>query len=329
MDERNKLVFSAKHVLSIQKEQTPIPPMLTSKDDHLVLQALPAWKPLTPEDAESVECFVFFMGWQRSGHSIIGSLLDGHPNAIIAHEFFLFNHWEKSAHSLNRSALFNKLYKNSFTNAQSGWRTWQNNQKGYNLELPNSWQGKFRRLRVIGDKTGGEVTKMFHDKPKMFQFILKGLQRQVKVPIKVINVVRNPFDMIATLTLYRGANSSVVKVNATEQNKFQDLQILKKAAKDITYRAVAIHQMEKKYDLDLLRIYSEDFVRDPKAVMSEVCRFLRQQCTIDYLQQCAEKAFKTISKSRYLVEWDPAIVSFIEELTRTFSFFNRYSFNKD
>ena len=27
-----------------------------------------------------------FIGYPRSGHSLIGSLLDVHPNAIVAHE---------------------------------------------------------------------------------------------------------------------------------------------------------------------------------------------------------------------------------------------------
>ena len=318
--------FSFKHVLSVGTEQTPTAyKSLPEKEES----SQPHWKPLSPENVADVETFVFFMGWQRSGHSIIGSLLDGHPDVIIAHEFFLFQQWERLSRMRNRTTIFNKLYKNSFSNAQAGWRSWKNNQKGYNLELPNSWQGRFRKLRVIGDKTGGEVTKKHYENPKEFHFILVGIQKVVKVPIKVINVVRNPFDMIATLTLYRGGDSTATKVNATENNKFNDLAILKKATKDITYRAVALHQIQTKYELDLLRVYSEDFIRTPKAVMSEICHFLGLQCTEEYLQQCADKAFTTVSKSRYLVEWDPAIVSFVEQLTHTFSFFNRYSFDKD
>src|SRR6056297_1246638 len=34
----------------------------------------------------AVEAFVQFVGFPRSGHSLIGSVLDAHPHAIISHE---------------------------------------------------------------------------------------------------------------------------------------------------------------------------------------------------------------------------------------------------
>lgn len=39
----------------------------------------------TPDFA-SVRTFVLFVGYPRSGHSLIGSIMDAHPNIIIAHE---------------------------------------------------------------------------------------------------------------------------------------------------------------------------------------------------------------------------------------------------
>ena len=41
-----------------------------------------------------VHCFLFFVGYARSGHSIIASMLDAHPNVVIAHEYALFVKWE-------------------------------------------------------------------------------------------------------------------------------------------------------------------------------------------------------------------------------------------
>jgi hypothetical protein len=37
-------------------------------------------------DFSSVRTFVLFVGYPRSGHSLIGSIMDAHPNIIIAHE---------------------------------------------------------------------------------------------------------------------------------------------------------------------------------------------------------------------------------------------------
>ena len=41
-----------------------------------------------------VHCFLFFVGYARSGHSIIASMLDAHPNVVIAHKYALFVNWE-------------------------------------------------------------------------------------------------------------------------------------------------------------------------------------------------------------------------------------------
>src|SRR3989344_1389974 len=37
-------------------------------------------------DFSSVRTFILFVGYPRSGHSLIGSIMDAHPNIIIAHE---------------------------------------------------------------------------------------------------------------------------------------------------------------------------------------------------------------------------------------------------
>ena len=282
--------------------------------------------PLTPKDMASIETFTFFVGWQRSGHSIIGSLLDGHPDVVIAHELFLFSNLYK--YSFDRTDLFNKLFENSFCNSQSyGARSSFHSEKGYNLELANSWQGRFRELKVIGDKTAGDVTNVYDNKPQSFYLYLYRLRQLVTVPLKAINVVRNPFDMIATLTLYRGSNTTDMKVEATEENKYDNPAILRKATKDILRKATALYEIERTLDLDMLRIHSEDFVRAPKEVMSRLCQFLGLQCSEEYLQQCADKTFKTVSRSRHLVKWDPAMISIINEVIHTLDFFKRYSFD--
>ena len=35
---------------------------------------------------DNVQTYCVFIGYPRSGHSLVGSLLDAHPNVIIAHE---------------------------------------------------------------------------------------------------------------------------------------------------------------------------------------------------------------------------------------------------
>ena len=304
-------------------------PYIPEVDDVAIPRLYSGYKPLTQQDLDGVEAFVFFVGWQRSGHSIIGSLLDSHPDVMIAHEFFLFSHLHDLLYRNNsRTIIFNRLAANSFQDSRFGARSHYHNEKGYNLRVPNSWQGRFRTLKVIGDKTAGDVTAKYAENSTLFGQYMKHLKDVVRVTVKVINVVRNPFDMIATLALYRGSSIRNMKFDATVNNKFDDLQLLRQVTKFVLGKARSIQEMEgKNYDWELMRMYSEDFIRDPRATMTDLCTFLGLDCEEDYLQQCVEKTFKSTSKSRYLVKWDSDTVAEVEETIKKIPFLRRYSYN--
>ena len=163
---------------------------------------------LKGSDINDVHSFVLFIGWPRSCHSIIGSMLDAHPNMIVAHEFFLFKKLiENEQLGLNRTRLYEELYHNSFRNIQqNGWRDSGHNKKGYTLSIDKSWQGRFTHLKVIGDKSGGTSVKMYMKDSDVFKRLYQSLTDTVEVPIKVLQVFRNPLDMIATVTLYAGSS---------------------------------------------------------------------------------------------------------------------------
>lgn len=317
-----------------KEEQMNLNHSNTSQDDYFINPYHNSYLPLMHEDIDSVEAFVFFAGWQRSGHSIIGSLLDGHPDVVIAHEFFLFTHLhqlsDRRASITYRTRLYNQLAANSFRQANFGDRSNLQNKKGYNLKLSLSWQGCYRRLRVIGDKCAGDVTNYYRWNTQTFPAHIYRLKSIVGVPLKVIKVIRNPYDMIATLSLYRGSPINDVKVEASAENKYDNQEIIQSAADTIIDKAYYLHLMEQEdYDWEMIRVYSEDFIRNPKEIMGTICRFLTLDCTEDYLQQCADKTFKSVSKSREVIVWDPAVKTLVENAIRDIPFFNRYSFDSD
>jgi len=51
--------------------------LCTHKGDSLAMEEA---------DFSKLRNFVLFVGYPRSGHSLVGSLIDAHPHAIIAHE---------------------------------------------------------------------------------------------------------------------------------------------------------------------------------------------------------------------------------------------------
>ena len=268
------------------------------------------------------------MGWPRSCHSIIGSMLDAHPNVIVAHEYFLFNKLVGHPELVTRKLLYNQLYNNSYANARKGWRTTKQTQKGYSLSIDSSWQGRFTTLRVIGDKCGGDMTRMYHKSSAQLRRVYRRLKANVKVPIKVLQVVRNPFDMIATMALYRGSGVKNVKVNATKTHKYSDGRVTNGAIKSVLDISKAVMRMIPDLGLSPLEVHCEDLIADPAKTLSDICRFLDLECPADYLKMCVDKTFKTVSESRHTVDWDPNTLPSLINNVKKFPFFLRYSFYK-
>ena len=284
------------------------------------------WRPLYRSDVDSIKSFLIFIGWPRSCHSIIGSMLDAHPNVIVAHEFFLFQQLSEDKQLSNRNILYNELYKNSYLSAMNGWRNSSNTQKGYSLYIDGSWQGRFTELKVIGDKCGGDSTRMYSQDSAQFKVLYQLLRANVKVPIKVLQVIRNPLDMIATLTLYRGSGIPEVKVNATVSHKYNNLTLLREATESTLEIANALFRMVPDVRLSPLQVYCEDLIAHPTETITNICHFLNLKCSSEFLQMCADKTFKNTSASRHLVEWNLDMLPPLIKKIKSFPFFHRYSF---
>lgn len=99
--------------------------------------------------------FVLFLASPRSGHSLIGSLLDAHPNAMIANEADIFGVYARDPSHQTRSTLFNRLINNSLSCGIAG-----RFQTGYDYTVPGAYTGQWRcRIDVIGDKKGGNLQR--------------------------------------------------------------------------------------------------------------------------------------------------------------------------
>ena len=74
---------------------------------------------------DGVQTFVLFIGHARSGHSLIGAILDAHPEIIISHEYNAISKWDdnktKSSDKL-KTRLFYDLHSFSQFQAMFGNR---------------------------------------------------------------------------------------------------------------------------------------------------------------------------------------------------------------
>ena len=293
------------------------------------------YKPLTKEELDGIESFVLFIGYARSGHSIIGSMMDAHPDIMIAHEYFIFKKWNEQKKLgidlLNKDKLLNELYKKSFSDQSEGLRTAGSITKGYTLQVKNSWQGRFRNLRVIGDKSGGTTSLIFHQSPQTTTKHFQEMVKTVGIPIKLFHVIRNPYDIIATEALYRDGPNHNVKSDYNETHKMDNSKGLWFAARYLFDCVSAVHQIKNDWKLtddNLLEIYSEEFLVNPKPVIQSICTFLNLDCPAGYVQQCYDKTYKKVSRTRDRVVWPADLREWIESSMKKYDFLRGYSFDR-
>ena len=101
---------------------------------------------------DGVETFLMFIGYPRSSHSLVGALLDAHPQIIIANEYHIVNKWDIYRDDALRSSgmqkylLFYNLHSISTWQATFGSRAKEpafldDGINSYNV--PGAWQGSF------------------------------------------------------------------------------------------------------------------------------------------------------------------------------------------
>lgn len=306
---------------------------------HTKVSADRNFVPLATEQVQAVEKFVFFTGYPRSGHSIFGSFMDAHPNIALSYAFFLFRGLllkpgeEGNIDGLlqNKTLFFNAIYERSYRYSVISSKK---GKKGYTLDIPGSWSGKFdHHLKVIGDKSALPTTLGYSTTtPTRFKTRYDCLQDSVGIPLLGIHVVRNPFDMISTHTLYKGLGFAWKSDNAsnwTVQNKYRNKKLQKEVVDFFFGKAQAMKEMVPLCGMKILDVHNEDLVKNPRRELQRMCQFLEVDCPESYLEACESKAYKHVSRTRDLLYWPPDLRAQVEENIERYSFFRGYTFEDD
>lgn len=286
--------------------------------------------PLSRKDIKDVRTFVLFVGFARSGHSIVGTLMDAHPDIIIAHEYNVLKSIKKELRN-DPLPLFNHLYRNSYNNAMAGWRSRKKSQKGYNLSMSgDTWQGRVHSLRVIGDKAAGMAAQEYatdHTKCTYLVAKMKGLG----ISARAIRVLRNPYDIIATRILYKslGKRGILLAKNTSEVAKYKHPTTSEAEIRRFFGLVSHVNGMIAECHLPVLDVRLSDLVSQPRSVVREICAAMGVECSQDYFDSCAGKVFKTLSKTRSLVKWPPKHIDIVAQKISRYPEFSRYSYNSD
>jgi len=248
---------------------------------------------------DAVETCCAFVGYARSGGTLLASLLDAHPDMVVSHE---------------RDAL--RLLHYGFSRDQIYWlilardRDFTSNGRqwsGYDYTVPNQWQGRFRKLRVIGDKEAGFTTKRLGRHPELIQ----RLRETVGTRVRLIHLVRNPYDLITTSWKKRAG------VDLPGSVKYY-------------FYLAQINEGLKRYldDDELIELRHESLVADPRGNLARLCKFLGVECLEDYPDDCAGVVFDSPRKTRHTAEWSDELIREVESRMEPFEILRGYRYDE-
>ena len=192
---------------------------------------------------DQVHSFVIFVGHAHSGHSIIGALLDAHPEVAISNEMnvpkLILDH------DLNEETLQKLVLSHTLNHS-----LWVNT--GYKYHVENAYQGKTRFPKVLGDKKGGGSTRIIRNNP----WVLDRLHEIFADKLKFINVVRNPKDNIAAFAHYWG-----------------DTEVTQKHVDRYLENLETTTEIEKRFPNHFFRLEHSDFIENPVNEYMKILHF--------------------------------------------------------
>jgi hypothetical protein len=241
-----------------------------------------------------VERYVMFIGYPRSAHTLVGFLIDAHPNAIVASQISGLKYLK---HGFSNRQIFYVLQQNSRRVARVG-RQW----RPYSYAVPNQWQGRFDKLKVVGDCTG--MTRLRRN-PAQLQSLQSALG---SIKLNLIHCIRNPYDNISTM-------------------KMRSQRTLEEAVDAYFSMCGTVEQIKGQFGASVYDLRHESLVGDPAGALKDLCGYLELSASETYYQNCAGIVHKSPHKSRTEVPWNPELIDSVKSQMSRFSFLSGYSYD--
>lgn len=270
--------------------------------------------------------FVQFIGFPRSGHSLIGSILDAHPQAVVSHELDAMGLIKKG---ISGRLLYALIVENSaaFSRSERYWN-------GFSYAVPGQHNGRTEELAVIGDKKGDWAVRWFAEDPRL----VGAAYDAVGARCRWVLVTRHPLDNIATMSLRKNRTYDKLRIASEDSDAFraqlavaQDAGAVAAAARDDMIDdyeglCLGIERMQAAIpEADRVHVVYEHFVKHPESEIRRLCRFLGLDSDEGYVAACSSIVRDSPNKSRTAVAWTDAQLERVLSLTRSFSFLHTYA----
>ena len=132
----------------------------------------------------------------------------------------------------------------------------------------------------------------------------------MEVPVRLVHVVRNPFDNIATMS---------VRFHVDLDEAAERYFALARAAADIRSRTG---------EGEWLDVRHEDLIADPAPWHARLCELVGLDADEGYVRDCAGIIYRRPHQSRYEQPWTPELVERVEQRMAGLPFFEGYRYDE-
>lgn len=248
-----------------------------------------------------VKVYSVFVGHARSGGSIVGALLDAHPNMIVSDEVDALQYIPTG---FSREQIFQILVDRSQIQERKGRSKAGRGGKQYSYYVPGQYHGRADPLLAIGDSKAGFSTQRIGRDPGLVEALA---QRMQPAEVRFVHIVRNPYDTISTMNVRSGR-----PLTGGIERYFENCRAL-----DWMWRNLGPSQMH------LVR--HEELVADPHNTLRALCGFLGLEAPQSYLDACAGILYQAPAKSRKRVSWDAQLTTEVARRIEAYDFLHGYT----
>lgn len=261
--------------------------------------------PSSPQEIEAARYRVLrnyhiFAGFQDSPYLTLSSLLDMHPDTIVAHNVA---YQDVILEGVDRVPFFKSLLEDARAQVRR-----EDVPEGFvKIKQKGLWHGMQRFIYTVGSATQvGSAGARFSGNPDL----LDKLRETVQVPLRVIHIIHNPFDSVAQMSLkgFRPLEECGRRYGTNAKNNMKLREML-----------AGDEWLDLRYEMLVAR---------PKDMMTKLCGFLQIEPTPEFLDVCEQNLLKASTRPRDQVFWDPVAQFRVRSVIDEMPFLTGYTFDK-
>ena len=268
------------------------------------------------------ETFLQFAGFPRSGHSLIGALVDAHPNALVSHELDAAGLFYKGL-PLSRVMALCAAYAAKFERDGKWWN-------GFSYAVEDA--PPKAAIRLVGDKKGEKLVRWCAADPGLLPR-MRAEAGSIRLP--VVFVLRHPLDNVATLTLAEGDEYDRLRIEQPREAFGAALRTAQ-AAGDVpatvsdaaidNYARLCAGATALRAQLpegDRLDVTLEEAIAEPAAALASLEAFLRLPPSAPW-REAAARLVRGGGRSRDKIAWRPEQRARMRDIVRATPFLSHF-----